>query len=128
MAFSPQNIQSCENGDETSVKDLEENLISSHFNPMCCDRLNGRHAKGFAGPNIKPSSVAGALDLDALEFAFRERPTIVSANVIDRIERTADIEEGDGSSVEFEQSFFPRGHLRAVGHLQWSWHEWSVLS
>jgi hypothetical protein len=105
-----------------SILDFEKNLVVPHFDSMSGDRFDGRHAQRLAGPDIKPSPVARALDLAAFKLALRQWTSIVGANVIDRVETAADVEQGDGPAVNIEQSLAPWRHLRAMGHFDWSWH------
>jgi len=73
------------------------NLAVDHAHRVGLDRRDGRHARRTPRRYVKSGAVTGALDLLAVKLTLVERPTIMSADVIDAVERALDIAEREAS-------------------------------
>jgi hypothetical protein len=98
--------------------DLQESVVGRdvHIVAAQLDGVNGhgldrRHAKWSAGSNVEAGTMAGALDLATDQFPLGKRAAVVGADIVDRIVTAIDIEHGDGTAVDFDELFAPRGKL-----------------
>src|SRR5579883_2188601 len=85
------------------------NVLAANLDGMGGHRLDGRHAERAAGPDIEARSVARTFDLAAGEHSLGQRPTIVRAHVVDGVEPTRAMEDGDGATVHLDECLPTRG-------------------
>src|SRR6187551_3159467 len=85
------------------------------------DRLESGERLRPAGGEVEEGTVAGALDRAAggVELALRERPVVVRAAILDRVQRSLAVEDTDLLAVVLDQAHLARRQLgcRADGDL-----------
>src|SRR6476660_5154096 len=85
------------------------------------DRLEGGESLRPAGGEVEEGAVAGALDGAArgIELALGERPVVVGAAILDRIQGAVAVEDADLGAVVLDQAHLARRQLccRAYGDL-----------
>ena len=78
------------------------NLTTLDANRESSGGLEGRRSQGGAGSDTKPRTVPRADDLVAFDRPSGEDPAVVGADVLDRIELTLEVEDGDLRAVDID--------------------------
>src|SRR6476469_5585768 len=85
------------------------------------DRLKGGERLRPAGGEVEERAVAGALDGTGggIELSLGQRPVVVGAAILDRVERAVAVEDADLGAVVLDQAHLTRRQLgcRADGDL-----------
>jgi hypothetical protein len=100
-------------GSYFSVVGRDVDIFPSQLGCMNGDRLYCRHTERSARTNVEPCAVAGTLNLAADQFTIGKRTAVMRADVVDGVEGTVDVKHGNGSAVNLDQFFAPRGQLGA---------------
>jgi hypothetical protein len=94
-----------------SVVGGDVDIVAAQLGNVHGDRLNRRHAKWAARANIEAGPVARALDLAADQITLRKRTTVMSADIVDGVKTTVNVEHGNRSAVNLDQFFAPWGQF-----------------
>jgi len=79
------------------------NVRTIHLDFVGAHPLRRRRAEHLAGADLELGTMPGASDLVALELLLSERATAMCTGVVDGVELTVYVEEGDRFSLHLDQ-------------------------
>ena len=82
-----------------------------------CGRLIGRRSQGFPGFDRKTSAVARTNDLVIFDATTGQHAAVMGTDILDRIERLAQLEHRDGGAIYFDTNFKDFGLLTILNCL-----------
>src|SRR5229473_1303439 len=81
---------------QLNVRTIHPDFVGTH-------PLRRRRAEHLAGTDLELGAMPGASDLVALEFPLRERAATMRTGVVDGVELTVQVEQGDLLSLHLNQ-------------------------
>src|SRR5712692_8750260 len=81
---------------QLNVRTVHPDFVGAH-------PLRRRRAEHLAGADLELGAMPGASDLVALEFPLRERAAAMRTSVVDGVELTVHVEQGDLLSLHLNQ-------------------------
>jgi hypothetical protein len=94
-----------------SVGGFDVHVVAAELDGVDGHWFNRRHAKCASGSNIEAGTMAGTLNLAAGQFPLGKRATVVRADIVNRVKAAINIEDGNGTAVDFDELFAPRREL-----------------
>src|SRR5256714_9391223 len=100
----------------SSSSDFDEDVVALDFHREAVDRASGI-VEAFTARHIVRPGVQGAGHHRAVELAFAERATAMLAGIVYRVERAADVEQRDLSSIRLHGLALAGRQVRGLRHL-----------
>src|ERR1700730_1870890 len=97
-------------GDYEALADVDPDVFAANFDREAGDGHGGIH-RGFAGGDVVLPAVPGAGDHLALELAFAERSAAMEASVVNGVEGSVDVGDGQGATVDLKFADRARGNF-----------------
>src|SRR4029077_17162308 len=95
-------------GDYDTLADVDPNVFAANFDREAGDGDGGIHG-GFAAGNVVLPAVPRAGDHFALQLALAERSAAMEAGVVNGVEGSVDIGDGQGAAVDLKFADGTRG-------------------
>src|SRR5579885_3637648 len=90
---------------------IEVDLAVAQFDGIGVHGHHRRQGQRLAAAYVEAGAVARALDLGAIELALIERPLVVRADVVDRIDSAVHVAQRDRQAVDLDDTHFASRHL-----------------
>src|SRR5437016_5890436 len=78
-----------------SILERDVDVVAAQLDAMGRHGLEGGEGERLAGPDVEPRPVTRAPDHRALELAFGQGAPVVGADIVDGVEASVDVEDGD---------------------------------